>query len=441
MIERGKNMSHFDAIIGYDAIKQELIQISDVLKSGEPYGKLGVTPPRGLLLHGEPGVGKTLMAGAVIAESERKTFTCRKDKPNGDFVKAIKKTFADAAAAAPSIVFLDDMDKFANGDERHRDAEEYVTVQSCIDEIKGKDVFVLATANGLGCLPNSLLRAGRFDRVIEVENPTGADAVKIIEHYIGQKKFVGEVDASVVACMMDGNSCAELETVINEAGLYAGFERSDVITMDHFMRACLHTVYEVPTEVLNTPTPETNLSDKRDPRALIIYHEAGHAAMAEVLDPGCVTLVSAYSRKRDTGGFTLCQMDDKTVSAEDVYARVGIALGGMTALEQVFGVFDVGNDKDLGKAFGLVRRLLEDNCICGFGLHDNDYATSDERSARLEHAMAQEIERMRRKTREILASNRELLDAIARELAAKSVLTSADIARIKAGCTVTPVSL
>ena len=434
-------MNHFDAIIGYDAIKQELIQISDVLKSGEPYEKLGVTPPRGLLLHGEPGVGKTLMASAVIAESGRKTFTCRKDKPNGDFVKAIKKTFADAAAAAPSIVFLDDMEKFANGDERHRDAEEYVTVQSCIDEIKGKDVFVLATANELCRLPDSLLRAGRFDRVIEVESPSGEDAVKIIEHYIKQKKFVGDVDISVVARMMDGHSCAELETVINEAGLYAGFERSDVITMDHFMRACLHTIHKVPIEVLNTPSPETDLSDKHDPRAITVYHEAGHAAMAELVDPGCVTLVSAYSRKRNWGGVTLCQTDDKIDSAEKVYARVGIALGGMTALEQVFGVVDVGNGKDLDGAFRQVQRLLENNCICGFGLHDNNYYRSDELSAKLEHAMAQEIERMRRKTREILASNRELLDAIARELAAKSVLTSADIARIKAGCTVTPVSL
>lgn len=123
-------MSKFDKIIGYSAVKKELKQIADTLKNREVYAKLGVSSPRGLLLYGEPGVGKSLMASAVIEESGRKAFVCRKDQPNGDFVKVIKATFEKAIENAPSIVLLDDMDKFANGDERHPDAEEYVTVQS-----------------------------------------------------------------------------------------------------------------------------------------------------------------------------------------------------------------------------------------------------------------------------------------------------------------------
>ena len=93
------------------------------------------------------------MATAVIQESGRKVFCCRKDSPNGDFIKKIKATFDEAMQNAPSIVYLDDMDKFANGDERHPDAEEYVTVQSCIDEAKDTQVFVLATVNNMRCLP------------------------------------------------------------------------------------------------------------------------------------------------------------------------------------------------------------------------------------------------------------------------------------------------
>lgn len=288
-------MNAFEKIIGYEAIKKELAQISDVLANKEAYERLGVSSPRGLLLHGDPGVGKTLMASAVIKASGRKAFTCRKNSPNGDFVKKIKKTFKDAAEAAPSIVLLDDMDKFANGDDHHPDAEEYVTVQSCIDEIKGKEVFVLANANSLRALPRSLKRAGRFDRVIEVNNPRGEDAVKIIEHYIKGKKFVGDMDAVTVARIMDGRSCAELETVINEAGLYAGFERSEEITMDHFMRACLHTIHDVPNEVLCESSFDTDLSNGDDPRTRVVYHEAGHATIAEVLNPGSVTLIDRKS--------------------------------------------------------------------------------------------------------------------------------------------------
>ena len=197
-------MKAMDKIIGYSSIKRELKQISDTLKNREAYDKLGVSSPRGLLLYGDPGVGKSLMAAAIIEESGRRAYICRKDKPNGDFVKYIKETFDKAAENAPSIVFLDDMDKFTNGDERHPDAEEYVTVQSCIDEVKGKEVFVLATVNNIRNLPRSLRRAGRFDRTIEVEAPRGRDAEAIIAHYLGSKKFVEGVDAKTIARIKPG---------------------------------------------------------------------------------------------------------------------------------------------------------------------------------------------------------------------------------------------
>ena len=158
-------MSEFDRIIGYEAIKKELEQISDVLRNPEEYKKLGVKAPRGLMLYGEPGVGKSLMASALIEASGLKAFTCRKDRPDGEFVNRITATFEAARKEAPSIVFLDDMDKFANGDEDHPDAEEYVTVQSCIDESRDKGVFVLATVNDICCLPRSLRRStGRRPR-------------------------------------------------------------------------------------------------------------------------------------------------------------------------------------------------------------------------------------------------------------------------------------
>ena len=302
-------MNAFDKIIGYSSIKKELKQISDTLKNREAYDKLGVSAPRGLLLYGEPGVGKSLMASAVIKESGRKVFCCRKDSPNGDFIKKIKATFDKAVQNAPSIVYLDDMDKFTNGDERHPDAEEYVTVQSCIDETKDKQVFVLATVNNIRCLPRSLRRAGRFDRTIEVNAPHGEDAVKIITYYLQSKRFIDDIDPTVIAKIMDGRSCAELETVINEAGLYAGYERAESITMEHFLKACMRTVFHA------FPDDEDDLVDEQDDFSCclsdpnhvvsqIVYHEAGHAVISEVLCPESVTLVSAYNATRKRGGFT-----------------------------------------------------------------------------------------------------------------------------------------
>lgn len=434
-------MKAFEKIIGYEAIKKELAQISDVLANKEAYEKLGVSSPRGLLLHGDPGVGKTLMASAVIKASGRKAFTCRKNKPNGDFVKAIKKTFKDAAEAAPSIVFLDDMDKFANGDNDHPDEEEYVTVQSCIDEIKGKEVFVLATANSLYDLPRSLLRAGRFDRAIEVNKPQGEDTIKIIEHYIKNKKFVCDMDAVTVARIMDGHSCAELETVINEAGLYAGFERSDEITMDHFMRACLHTIHDVPNEVLCESSFDTDLSNGDDPRTHVVYHEAGHATVAEVLNPGSVTLISAYSRDGESGGFTSYYRSGFSGSVERQQSHILGSLGGMAALEQKFGIVDTGTSRDLNQAFRSVWDLVTKNCLCGFHLHSNGYDDSGDLKSKQEQAVATEIERFYRKTKEILSLNHELFEAIAKELSVRGVLTASDIRRLKAGCRCVSVTI
>ena len=272
-------MRKFDMIIGYGAVKKELKQIADTLKNREYYEKLGVSAPRGLLLHGEPGVGKSLMAAAIIEASGRKAFVCRKDQPNGDFVKNIKETFDKAMEETPSIVLLDDMDKFANGDERHPDAEEYVTVQSCIDNAKSKDVFVIATVNNIYNLPRSLRRAGRFDRIIEVMEPQGNDALEIIRHYLQNKNVASDVDPKLIAHIMDGRSCAELETVVNAAGMYAGFERAEAITMEHLLDACLRIVFEVPTKAEDGDDNIccAKLLDANCESSQIVYHEAGHA--------------------------------------------------------------------------------------------------------------------------------------------------------------------
>ena len=162
-------MSKFDKVVGYEDIKAELIRICDVVKNPEKYARLGV--------HG------------------CKTFIIRKEKPDGEMVNTIRDVFNKAKAEGRSIVFLDDLDKFANEDNQHPDAEEYVTVQACIDSCKDSEVFVLATANDKWCLPDSLLRSGRFDKVIEMECPNGEDAVKVVNHYLSQKKSMGEVDA------------------------------------------------------------------------------------------------------------------------------------------------------------------------------------------------------------------------------------------------------
>ena len=439
-------MSAFDKIIGYSSVKKELEQISDTLKNREAYDRLGVCAPRGLLLYGEPGVGKSLMANAVIEASGRKVFCCRKDSPNGDFVKKIKITFEKASQNAPSIVYLDDMDKFANGDERHPDAEEYVTVQSCIDETKGKQVFVLATVNNIRCLPHSLCRAGRFDRTIEVNAPCGEDAVKIITHYLKSKRFVDGTDPAVIAKIMDGRSCAELETVINEAGLYAGYERADSISMEHFLKACMRTFFHAfPYDRDDLANDQDDfsccLSDSSRLISQIVYHEAGHAVVSEVLCPESVTLVSAYSTDRKRGGFTSYYNDNSKTPLYWSKSRIVCSLGGVAAIEQKFGISDTGCEHDLDQAFDITKDLIVNTCTGGFYLHADGFDDSQRLMSEQERAVAAEVEKYFRKAKEILSSNWEFFEKLAATLAQKKLLSAADIQKIKNECRIVPVAL
>lgn len=276
-------MKEFDNIIGYDAIKLELMRICDILVNPEKYAKLGVNIQNGLMLHGNPGVGKTLFANCFLKACKRKQYICRKDKPNGEFINHIKDVFEKAKQNAPSIILLDDLDKFANEDEDHKNAEEYVAVQSCIDEVKNANVFIIATANDLSLIPKSLLRAGRFNTKIEIENPTVEDSIKIINHYLKSKSYVSSIDTIEVSKILNCRSCAELESIINQAGINAGFDGKDSIDFDDIVRASVRVVYDSPKTL-------RNMTEGNDEH--IAYHEAGHAVMSELLEPNSVTLIS-----------------------------------------------------------------------------------------------------------------------------------------------------
>ena len=334
------------------------------------------------------------------------------------------------------------MDKFTNGDERHPDAEEYVTVQSCIDEVKGKDVFVLATVNNIRNLPNSLYRAGRFDRTIEVEAPHGKDAEKIIEHYLKSKKFVDSVDHKTIARIMDGRSCAELETVINEGGLYAGYERAEYITMVHFMEACMRTIFNVAASADDDYDEDYYSSlDCGNSFAHIIWHEAGHAVVSEVLCPESITIVSAHSRAGNPGGFTAYYNERNTAPLYWTKSRIVGSLGGMAAIEQKFGFFDAGNSRDLDQAFDATKDLVVSNCVCGLHLHKNMYEDSQHLWSAQEQAVSAEVEKYYRKAKEILSANSEFLNKVAEALEKKKLLVMADIKAIKETCTIVPVAL
>ncbi len=393
----------FEAIVGYADVKLELMRIRDQLVDPQKYAALGVTEPHGVLLYGNPGVGKSTFARCFAEACGRNIFVCRKDKPNGDFVKEISNVFEEAAAAAPSVILLDDVDKYSNEDEHRRDAEEYVTVQSCIDRVKDKQVFVIATANNIRKLPDSLTRAGRFDHVLEIKCPTGEEAQAIVAHYLAKKSFVAALDEKRIARLLEGRSCAELETVVNQAGAYAAFDGRQQINMDDMIKAILRIVFEA---------PEKSNADERS-LPVIACHEAGHALVAELLEPDSVDLVTVLAHDSQAAGVTSLYRDACYFTSKKLMEnRVMCLLAGKAATEICYGVVDTGTISDLRRAFNIVHRFVDDYCSYGFDQFVFSGEISNELLARRDARVAAEMSRYYAQTRQLLIENKDKLETL-----------------------------
>lgn len=415
-------MSKFNQIIGYESIKEELKWYCDILKSPERYKRLGVKAPKGLLLYGDPGVGKSLMANCLIEESGCNAYTIRKNLPNGDFVKEIKRIFEEASASAPSIVFLDDIDKFANCDYTHTDAEEYVTIQACMDEYRDSGVFVVATANDVRFLPDSLRRKGRFGVQFQIENPRVAEAEKIIAYYIKDKRVVDKLDCSEIASLLEGCSCATLESVINEAGIIAGYQKKKTIQREDIVHACVRYLF-------GSPLPKDVVIDNVARR--VALHEAGHTVVAEILRRGSVSAVCIGMESGQISGFTNVKKgDDFYFFKENLENDIICSLGGKAAVDVIEGSQDVGCVRDLHDANHQVRNFIDDLCMRGFDTFDYGDVSNDTK-ALSDQKVAVETERYYQEARRIIAENRLFVGAVMAALLEKRILTQKEIAAIR----------
>lgn len=426
-------MSAFDRIIGYQTIKEELLQICDMIHNREIYENLGAKLPQGILLYGDPGLGKSLMAKSFITESGLPAYIVRRDKGSDDFIGKITDTFEKAKKNAPAIVLLDDMDKFANEDDRHIDAEEYVAVQAGIDEVKGCNVFVFATVNEIRKLPRSLIRSGRFDRKIEVNSPTDRDAEEIIKYYLAEKKVSDNVNMDDLVKMVSYGSCAELETILNEAAIGAAYARKEKIEMDDLVKSVLRMQYDA---------PDNFTKKSSDALKEIALHEAGHLVVSEILTPGSVGLASLRTAGRDSTGGFIHRCMPVTRRAHHIL----ISLARKAAVELYYsGVCASGCQSDIRKAADNIRDAISESGTGGFGMIDvanHRFPESSESfNSRNESVVHAELERYMFKAREILIKNRDFLEKAAQMLSEKETLLYSDIRKLRESIKITEVVL
>lgn len=407
-------MSAFEKVIGYEAEKQELLQICDMLRNRECYEALGAKMPRGLLIHGDPGLGKSLMARCLMEELGWNCFIVRRNRPDGDFVRELARVFRKAAEEAPSVILLDDMDKFAASEDS---SEEFAAVQAGIDEVAGKNVYVIATANNLRDIPRSLLRSGRFDRKMEITVPKGKDAEQIIQFYLGQKRLGDTICSSDVAKMLFRKSCAELESVLNEAAIYAGYERSEKVEMRHIVEAALRCEYGV-----------FNREERADTAICrrIAYHESGHAVMQDLLCEGGVGLVSIRPRKGKVGGF-MRSCAEPELDCGDIL----VSLAGPAAEELQFGAWASGSSNDIKRTADGIQSDVENVGAYGLGLLSVGHSDSESIIARREAVTAANLTQYLAAARTVLAQNKPYLDAVADALLKKGTLLNSDLWKIR----------
>lgn len=412
-------MGAFDKVIGYEHIKGELLQVCDMIRNRDVYEKLGAKLPRGILLEGDPGLGKTLMAECFIEESGLDSYVIRRTKEKGVFLKYITEVFQKAVENAPAVILLDDLDKFANEDENHQNAEEYVAVQSEIDASKDSGIIVVATANDTDKLPESLLRPGRFDIHLHVNCPENYDdACALVRKFLSDKQVSERVDVADLSKMFTHVSCAELETILNQAAIIAASGRKENIEMEDLVEGVLQMHYgwrEIYDEVSDEEIRKTAI------------HEAGHLVAAEVLDPGSIGLASIRQRGTDNvGGFV------KRCKPFNRRKEILVSLAGKAATELFYSeTCDEGCQNDIQRAINTIATGMIRGGTRGFGFVESRFAGSDNHYVQLEAAAYAELERVMFEARDILLKNKAFLEKVTEALIEKETLLFSDIREIR----------
>lgn len=436
-INSEKVETKFSDVAGIDEVKEELMEVVDFLKTPERFLQTGARAPKGVLLLGNPGTGKTLLAKAVAGESNANFFTMS----GSEFVEMyvgvgaarVRDLFKKAKADSPSIIFIDEIDavggKRSSGPNRS-DSEREQTLNQLLVEMDGFDtdskVIVMAATNREDMLDSALLRAGRFDRKINVTPPDLKGRTEILAIHSKNKKLSSDVSLEAIAKITAGFVGADLANLVNEAAILASRKNSSEITMEDFDDAI---------DKIGLGLGKKGRIIKPQEKKLLAYHEAGHALMAELLkDADPVHKVTIVSRG-SAGGFMMPLPEEKLVTtSKELIAQIKVLFGGRASEEIVFNDISTGAYSDIKKATEIARTYIEkvgmNNNIGPVNIENENYYSSDITMREVDLEIREMLGKEYRQTIEILKENREKLDKIAGLLVEKETITGEEVRKI-----------
>ena len=434
----------FKDVAGQDEAKESLQEIIDFLHNPQKYTEIGAKLPKGALLVGSPGTGKTLLAKAVAGEANVPFFSIS----GSDFVEMfvgvgasrVRDLFQQAAKVAPCIIFIDEIDAVGRSrDSRYgSNSEQEQTLNQLLGEIDGfdssKGVVCLAATNRPEILDKALLRAGRFDRQIIVDRPNLQGRLDTLKVHTRKIKLSEDVDLRKIAQATAGAVGADLANLVNEAALRAVRKGRKAVNQEDLM-------VSFETVIAGTEKKNTVLTDTE--KRLIAYHEVGHALIAALEKHSQpVSKITIVPHTSGALGYTMQMPEEEKYlkTSQELLTELRTLVGGRAAEEVVFGVQTTGASNDIQRATALAR-----NMVTLYGMSDalglmapasisNQYLDnqayldcSQETSALVDKEVQTLLRTCYQQTKELLTANRSLLDEISEHLLAKETITGDEL--------------
>ena len=441
----------FADVAGEDEAKENLQEIVNYLHDPSKYQEIGASMPKGILLVGPPGTGKTMLAKAVAGESQVPFFSISGSEFVEMFVgmgaSKVRDLFSQAKEKAPCIVFIDEIDaigqkrsggQYGGNDEREQTLNQLLTEMDGFDDNSG--VIILAATNRPESLDPALTRPGRFDRRVPVELPDLKGREEILKVHAKKIKLAENVDFGTVARMASGASGAELANIVNEAALRAVRDGRRLVTQADLEES-------IETVIAGYQKKNAILTDKE--KWIVSYHEIGHALVAaRQTHSAPVQKITIIPRTSGALGYTM-QVEEGNhylMSREEIENKIATFTGGRAAEEVVFGSVTTGASNDIEQATKLARAMLTRYGMSDeFGMvaletvtnqylgGDASLACSPETQAKIDQLVVDLVERQHQKAVKILQDDRQKLDELAKFLHEKETITGQEFMQILNG--------
>ncbi|MCM1561687.1 MAG: ATP-dependent zinc metalloprotease FtsH [Butyrivibrio sp.] len=431
---------HFDDVAGEDEAKESLAEIVDYLHNPKKYSEIGASMPKGLLLVGPPGTGKTMLAKAVAGEAGVPFFSISGSEFVEMFVgmgaSKVRDLFRQAKEKAPCIVFIDEIDaigkkrdgQYGGNDEREQTLNQLLTEMDGFEGNNG--VIILAATNRPESLDPALTRPGRFDRRVPVELPDLVGREEILKVHAKKIKLEDTVDLHTIARMAAGTSGAELANIANEAALRAVRDNRSVVG-----QADLEESIEV--VIAGYQKKNAVLSDKE--KKVVAYHEIGHALVAALQSHSApVQKITIIPRTSGALGYTMQveQQDKVLMTKQEIENKIATYTGGRAAEEIVFGEITTGASNDIEQATKLARAMItrygmsEEFDMVAMETVNNQYLGGDtsltcspDMQKEIDKKVVEVIRAQHERAKQILLKNRKGLNALADILYEKETIT------------------